>query len=102
MLSGKKMKDKGLKTTDLAKRLLDYGFHAPTIYFPQLVDESLMIEPTETETKETLDGFAEAISSIMKEDIYVIGEAPNNTAVGRVEETKAVNDSVMGYKMREE
>ncbi len=102
VLSGKKMKDKGLKTTDLAKRLLDYGFHAPTIYFPQLVDEALMIEPTETETKETLDGFAEAVASIMEEDEEVIGEAPHNTAVGRVDETKAIRDSVLSYKMRKE
>ncbi|MEF8874724.1 MAG: aminomethyl-transferring glycine dehydrogenase subunit GcvPB, partial [Candidatus Thermoplasmatota archaeon] len=74
----------------------------PTIYFPQLVDESLMIEPTETETKETLDGFAEAVASIMDEDKEVIGNAPQNTAVGRVDETKAVKDSVLSYKMRED
>ncbi|MFP4142525.1 MAG: aminomethyl-transferring glycine dehydrogenase subunit GcvPB [Thermoplasmata archaeon] len=102
VMSGKKMKDKGLKTTDLAKRLLDYGFHAPTIYFPQLVDEALMIEPTETETKKTLDGFAEAVASIMEEDKEVISDAPHNTAVGRVDEIKAVKDSVLSYKMRED
>ncbi len=101
VLSGKKMKDKDLKTKDLAKRLLDYGYHAPTIYFPQLVDEALMIEPTETESKETLDGFAEAISSIMEEEKELIEEAPKNTAVGRVDETKAIRDSVLSYMMRE-
>ncbi len=102
VMSGKKMKDKGLKTTDLAKRLLDYGFHAPTIYFPQLVDEALMIEPTETETKEALDGFAEAVASIMQEEEEILAEAPHNTAVRRVDETKAIRDSVLSYKMRDE
>ncbi len=101
VLSGEKMKEKDLKTTDLAKRLLDYGYHAPTIYFPHLVDEALMIEPTETETKQTLDGFADAVASIMEEDEEVIAEAPHNTAVSRVDETKAIKDSVLSYKMRE-
>jgi len=101
VLSGKKLKDKGLKTKDLAKRLLDYGYHAPTIYFPQLVDEALMIEPTETETKETLDGFAEAFASIMAEDEETIKDAPKNTAVRRVDETKAIRDSTLSYMMRD-
>ena len=55
----------GISTLDLAKRLLDYGFHPPTVYFPLLVEEALLIEPTETETKETLDAFAEAIAAIL-------------------------------------
>ncbi len=101
VMSGKKMKEKNLKTTDLAKRMLDYGFHAPTIYFPQLVDEALMIEPTETETKQTLDEFSNVIASIMKEDEEVIGEAPHNTAVARVDETKAIRNPVLSYKMKE-
>ncbi len=101
VLSGKRLKDKGLKTKDLAKRLLDYGYHAPTIYFPLLVDEALMIEPTETESKDTLDGFAEAFASIMDEDEETIKEAPKNTAVGRVDETKAIRDSVLSYMMRD-
>ncbi len=101
VLSGKKMKDKDLKTQDLAKRLLDYGYHAPTIYFPQLVEEALMIEPTETESKETLDGFAEAVTSIMEEDKETIEEAPKNTAVRRVDETKAIRDSTLSYMMRD-
>ncbi len=68
VLSGGPMKrELGIKTLDLAKRLLDYGFHPPTVYFPLLVDEALMVEPTETETKETLDAFAEAIAAILKE-----------------------------------
>ena len=57
----------GIKTLDLAKRLLDHGFHPPTVYFPLLVDEALLVEPTETETKETLDAFADAIAEILRE-----------------------------------
>src|SRR6202008_2661062 len=68
VLSGGPMKRKlGVKTLDLAKRLLDHGFHPPTVYFPLLVDEALMVEPTETETRETLDSFAEAVAQIVAE-----------------------------------
>ena len=68
VLSGKPMKrDLGIATLDLAKRLLDFGFHPPTVYFPLLVEEALMVEPTETETKESLDSFAEAIEQILAE-----------------------------------
>ena len=68
VLSGAPMKKElGLRTTDLAKRLLDHGFHPPTVYFPLLVDEALLIEPTETETRETLDAFADAIAEILRE-----------------------------------
>ena len=63
VLSGAPMKrELGIKTLDLAKRLLDHGFHPPTVYFPLLVDEALLVEPTETETRETLDAFAEAVA----------------------------------------
>ena len=102
VLSGEKLKEKGLKTVDLAKRLLDYGLHAPTIYFPLLVDEALMIEPTETETKETLDRYAEVIREIMEEDPEILHKAPLNTAVRRVDETKAARNPIISYKMREE
>src|SRR5438105_6893779 len=68
VLSGSPMKrELGIKTLDLAKRLLDHGYHPPTVYFPLLVDEALLIEPTETETKETLDAFADAIADILRE-----------------------------------
>ena len=68
VLSGGPMKQRArIKTLDLAKRLLDFGFHPPTVYFPLLVEEALMVEPTETETKETLDAFAEAIAEILRE-----------------------------------
>lgn len=102
VMSGKRLKDKGLKTVDLAKRLLDYGYHAPTIYFPLLVDEALMIEPTETERMETLDGFAEAVGKIMKEDPETVHGAPYNTSVGRVDETKAARNPIISYRMKEE
>ena len=82
----------GVKTLDVAKRLLDYGVHPPTIYFPLIVDEALMIEPTETETKETLDSFAAVIANIIdeaREDPSMLKSAPNNTVVGRLDEATA-------------
>src|SRR5262249_14651807 len=83
VLSGKPMKKElGLATLDLAKRLLDFGFHPPTVYFPLLVEEALMVEPTETETRETLDAFAEAIEEILAEaetDPEVAKSAPYTT-----------------------
>ena len=76
VLTGGPMKKAlGIRTLDLAKRLLDHGFHPPTVYFPLLVDEALLIEPTETETRETLDAFAEAIGEIL-------AEAAEDPAVG--------------------
>src|SRR5207237_894460 len=75
---------KGIRTVDLAKRLMDFGYHPPTVYFPHLVEEAMMIEPTETETKETLDAFVEALTKIVGEDPDVLRSAPHNTAVGRV------------------
>ena len=102
VMSGNPLKEKGLKTVDLAKRLLDYGFHAPTVYFPLIVDEALMIEPTETERKETLDDFAEIIEEIMDEDPEMVKGAPYNTAVGRVDETKAARKPIISFRMKEE
>jgi len=99
VLSGKSLRSKGLRTLDLAKRLLDYGFHAPTIYFPLLVDEALMIEPTETETKRTLDEFADVIEKILEEDVETVKSAPHNTSVGRVDEVKAARDPVLSWNV---
>ena len=73
-----------IKTLDLAKRLLDYGYHPPTVYFPLLVEEALMVEPTETETKETLDAFAEALAELLAEaaeDPEIALHAPYTTPV---------------------
>ncbi|MEM2892031.1 MAG: aminomethyl-transferring glycine dehydrogenase subunit GcvPB [Thermoplasmata archaeon] len=98
VLSGAPLKKKGLRTLDFAKRLLDYGFHAPTIYFPLIVDEALMIEPTESESKETLDRFAEACEAILREDPKVLREAPFNTARRRLDEAKAARDMIFSYR----
>src|SRR5689334_2652902 len=99
VLSGKPMKrELGLATLDLAKRLLDFGFHPPTVYFPLLVEEALMVEPTETETKESLDAFAEAIERILaeaEEDPEVARRAPHTTPVRRLDEVKATRRPVV-------
>jgi glycine dehydrogenase subunit 2 len=99
VLSGGPMKrDLKIKTLDLAKRLLDYGFHPPTVYFPLLVEEALMVEPTETETKETLDAFAEAIAAILAEaaeDPEIAQQAPYTTPVRRLDEVAAAKNPVI-------
>ncbi|HEY8809815.1 MAG TPA: aminomethyl-transferring glycine dehydrogenase subunit GcvPB [Solirubrobacterales bacterium] len=99
VLSGKPMKrDLGIATLDLAKRLLDFGFHPPTVYFPLLVEEALMIEPTETETKESLDAFADVIEQILAEaetDPEKAKQAPYTTPVRRLDEVKATRKPVV-------
>jgi glycine dehydrogenase subunit 2 len=85
-------RETGVKALDIAKALLDRGYHAPTIYFPLLVPECIMIEPTETESKETLDGFIAALREIVETaqtDPQAILDAPLNTVVGRIDETRA-------------
>ncbi|MDO8137252.1 MAG: aminomethyl-transferring glycine dehydrogenase subunit GcvPB [Candidatus Brocadiales bacterium] len=92
VLSGRRQKRLGVTTMDIAKRLLDYGFYAPTIYFPLIVEEALMIEPTETESRETLDDFAQALVSIAEEaekQPELVKGAPHNTPVRRLDEVKA-------------
>jgi len=98
VLSGRPLKSKGVRTIDFAKRLLDYGFHAPTIYFPLVVDEAIMIEPTETESKETLDAFVDACKKIVKEDPETLRNAPVNTARRRLDEAKAARDMVFSWR----
>ena len=99
VLSGAPMKKNlGLRTTDLAKRLLDHGHHPPTVYFPLLVDEALLIEPTETETRETLDAFADAIADILREgaeDPEIARNAPYTTPVRRLDEAAAAKRPVI-------
>ncbi|HEY5045098.1 MAG TPA: aminomethyl-transferring glycine dehydrogenase subunit GcvPB [Solirubrobacteraceae bacterium] len=99
VLSGGPMKrELQIKTLDLAKRLLDFGFHPPTVYFPLLVEEALMVEPTETETKETLDAFADAIAEILKEaaaDPEIAQNAPYTTPVRRLDEVAAAKHPVI-------
>jgi glycine dehydrogenase subunit 2 len=93
VLSGARArKELGIKTLDIAKRLLDFGMHPPTVYFPLLVDEALMVEPTETETRETLDSFAEVIEAILaeaEEDSSIAQNAPYTTPVRRLDEVAA-------------
>jgi glycine dehydrogenase subunit 2 len=91
-------KELGIKTNDIAKRLLDFGMHPPTVYFPLLVDEALMVEPTETETKEALDGFADAIDEILaeaEEDPEITRNAPYTTPVRRLDEAAAARRPVV-------
>ncbi|WP_425434957.1 aminomethyl-transferring glycine dehydrogenase subunit GcvPB [Paenisporosarcina indica] len=101
VLSGRRQKKLGVRTLDMAKRLLDFGYHPPTIYFPLNVEEGMMIEPTETESKETLDAFIDAMIQIAKEVIEtpeIVQEAPHTTVIKRLDETKAARTPVLRYK----
>jgi glycine dehydrogenase subunit 2 len=101
VLSGRRQKKLGVRTLDIAKRLLDFGYHPPTIYFPLNVEECIMIEPTETESKETLDSFIEIMIQIAKEaeqNPEIVQEAPHTTVVGRMDETKAARKPVLKYQ----
>jgi glycine dehydrogenase subunit 2 len=86
---------------DVAKRLLDKGFHAPTTYFPQLVPECLLIEPTETESKQTLDGFVDAMTQILREareQPDLVKSAPHTTPVRRLDDVKAARDLDLAWR----
>ncbi|WP_066385410.1 aminomethyl-transferring glycine dehydrogenase subunit GcvPB [Neobacillus mesonae] len=101
VLSGKRQKKLGVRTLDIAKRLLDFGYHPPTIYFPLNVEECIMIEPTETESKETLDSFIDAMIQIAKEaeeNPEIVQEAPHTTVVGRLDETTAARKPILRYQ----
>jgi len=87
--------ERGISAMDLAKRLLDYGFHAPTVYFPLTVKESMMIEPTETESKQTLDAFAETLFRVIEEDADLLHEAPHTTPISRPDEVAAARQPVL-------
>lgn len=104
VLSGSIQKKQGVRTLDIAKRLLDYKYHPPTIYFPLNVEEALMVEPTETESKETLDGFIDAMIEIAKEaeeDPELVQEAPHTTIVKRMDETTAARKPILRYQKEE-
>ena len=93
-------REHGITALDVAKRLMDYGFHQPTIYFPLVVAEALMIEPTETEAKETLDAFVAAMLRIVREaadDPKVIKEAPHDRPVRRLDEVRAAKNPIVRY-----
>jgi glycine dehydrogenase subunit 2 len=101
VLSARPLKrEHGITALDVAKRLMDYGFHPPTIYFPLIVPEALMIEPTETETKETLDAFCDAMLAIAveaAEDPQLLKDAPHNRPVRRLDEVRAAKQPVVKY-----
>ena len=101
VFDGLKDKSTGVTTMDVAKRLLDYGYHAPTIYFPLLFHESLMIEPTENESRETLDGFIAVMRQIAEEaktNPELVKSAPHNTPIGRVDDVLAAKHPITTYK----
>jgi len=100
VLSGNRQKKLGVKTSDISKRLLDFDVHAPTNYFPLIVPEALMIEPTETETRETLDRFAEIMKQIAREaesDPDKVTSAPHDTPVRRLDEVYAARTLDVNY-----
>ncbi|MFT4555073.1 MAG: glycine dehydrogenase subunit 2 [Planctomycetaceae bacterium] len=88
-------KERGISAMDIAKRLLDYGFHAPTVYFPLVVPEAIMVEPTETESKATLDAFAETIEKIIAEDAELLHTAPHTTPVSRPNDVQAARNPIL-------
>jgi glycine dehydrogenase subunit 2 len=90
--------ERGITAMDVAKRLLDYGFHAPTTYFPLIVREALMIEPTETESKATLDAMADALRQIVEEPAELLRQAPHTTPISRPDEVRAARNPVLRWK----
>ena len=104
VLSGDRQKEHGVRTLDIAKRLLDFGVHAPTVYFPLIVSEAMMIEPTDTESKDSLDHFASVMLQIAKEaeeNPDVVTSAPTNTPVKRLDEAQAARELNVRYSFAE-
>ena len=102
VFSGKQQKTRGVHTMDIAKRLLDYGFHPPTVYFPLVVDEAIMTEPTETESKATLDTYIDAMKEIAREaeeDPEILHTAPHNTPVRRLDDVTAARQPNLRWEM---
>ncbi len=92
------LKNKGIRALDVAKRLMDYGLHPPTVYFPLIVKEALMIEPTESESKRSLDNYVETLIRIADEDPKIVKNAPHNTPVSRVDEAGAIKNPILNWK----
>ena len=90
-------KDRGIRAMDIAKRLIDFNFHAPTVYFPLIVSEAMMIEPTETESRETLERFAGVLRAIAQEDPQALHDAPHTTPISRPDEVKATKTPVLKW-----
>jgi glycine dehydrogenase subunit 2 len=101
VISGNRQKKLGVKTLDISKRILDFGMHAPTNYFPLIVPEAMMIEPTETESKQTLDQFVADMKQIAKEvktDPDLLHSAPRHTPVRRLDEVQAARKPILRYQ----
>lgn len=101
VLEGHEIDNSDVTTLDIAKRLLDFGYHPPTIYFPLIVDSALMIEPTETESLETLNSFIEVMEKIheeIKDDSNILKDAPHNTPVRRLDEVKAARNTILKWE----
>src|SRR5262249_20955234 len=92
-------REKKISAMDVGKRLLGYGYHPPTVDFPLVVREAIMIEPTETESKETLDAFAEALMRIRGEDAAYLHDAPHTLGVSRPDEVKAAKEPVLRWRL---
>lgn len=92
------MREKKIRAMDVAKRLLDYGYHAPTVYFPLVVPEAMMMEPTETESRETLDAFADTLLTIKDEDPELLRTAPHTHIISRADEVKAAKEPILRWK----
>jgi glycine dehydrogenase subunit 2 len=90
-------RDKKISAMDIAKRLLDFGYHAPTVYFPLVVPEAIMIEPTETESRETLDAFAKAMGKIVTEDAEFLHNAPHELEISRPDEVRAAKEPILRW-----
>ena len=91
------LRERKVRAMDICKRLLDYGFHAPTVYFPMVVAEALMMEPTETESKETLDAFADVLLKIKGEDAELLRTAPHSHIISRPDEVKAAKEPILRW-----
>jgi glycine dehydrogenase subunit 2 len=91
------LRKRKIRAMDIAKRLLDLGFHAPTVYFPLVVPEAIMIEPTETESRETLDAFARAMLDILEEDPEFLHDAPHDWGISRPDEVKAAKEPILRW-----
>ena len=101
LLSGRRQKRNGVRTLDIAKRLLDHGYYAPTVYFPLVVEEAMLIEPTESEAKEAIDEFCEAMLAIAREaetDPDAVKAAPTSTPVRRLDEATAARHPVLRWQ----
>jgi len=101
VLTARRAKEHGVRAVDVAKRLIDLGFHPPTVYFPLIVPEALMIEPTETESKASLDGFIAAMDQIAKEiesNPEIVRSAPHSAPVGRLDEVRAARQPDLRWR----